>query len=121
MASLSRAKSLLAGIEPNLYRQLSSVLDTILSSLSFGQPTSGESAGNHAAVYLSGTTHATPSTEFTIAHGLPNAPYLAIPVLPLGEEGAKMVPLTVTRVADGDFIYLSSSVADAPIRLMVEA
>lgn len=66
------------------------------------------------------TTHATPGTEFTIAHGFGRTPYLLFPVLPLDIDGAQLVPLTVSRVADEKRIYLTSSVGSANIIVGVE-
>lgn len=66
------------------------------------------------------TTHATPGSEFTIPHGFGRIPYLLLPVLPLDVVGSQLVPLTVNRAADDKRIYLTSSVASAPITVAVE-
>jgi len=121
MASQAYLESLLAGITPDLRRRFRPIFAALLRSLRFGPPTSGQSSTNFKAVYLSGTTSSSANTEFIIRHGLGIAPYMAIPVIPLGEEGAKLVDLTVTRATDATFIYLSSSVTSAPFTLLVEA
>ncbi len=110
--------SLPAEIRPALKR----IFRYVLSDLRFGHP-SGETAQalkNFAGAFLTTTTPSTPGDEFSIAHGLGRTPYLLIPVLPLDAEGAQTVPLTVTRVADDKRIYLSSTVADAVVTLVVE-
>lgn len=87
-----------------------------------GRP-SGQST-NHAIVFFEGTTHETANTEFSIQHGLNRVPYaLHLQSLPLDEVasvGFSIVPLTVTRLADTERIYLSSSVEGARIRVGVE-
>lgn len=88
-------------------------------ALVFGRPL-GQSV-NHRLVFLEGTTHATANTEFSIQHGLNRIPYaLHLQSLPLDVTGVSMVPLTVTRVADAERVYLSSSVEGATIRVAVE-
>lgn len=96
---------------------------TLLTKMRFGHPendTTQSAPTNFDGAFLQGTTPATPGEEFTIAHGLPNTPYLLVPVLRLDVQGAQLVPLTVERVADGRRIYLSSTVASAPIAILVE-
>lgn len=70
---------------------------------------------------LTATTPATPDEEFSIVHNIGSIPYNLIPCLPLDTAGAMLVDLTVTRAADIQRVYLSSSVADAPITVFVEA
>ena len=91
-------------------------------AITFGRPL-GQST-NHALIFLEGRTHETANTEFSIQHGLNRVPYaLHLQSLPLdgnGSIGFSIVPLTVTRAADAQRIYLSSSVEDARIRVGVE-
>jgi hypothetical protein len=118
---IARIRALLRGLDPQTSRILEHALTQLGENAHYGIPADEAKAENFSAYFLYGRTHATPSTEFAITHRLETAPHLAIPCLPLGEAGAKMVDLTVTRKADERFIYLSSSVADAPFWLLVEA
>lgn len=95
---------------------------TLLTKMRFGHPTDEVRSvpTNFDGAFLQGTTPAIANEDFTIAHGLPSAPYLLVPVLTLDVEGAQLVPLTVTRVADAKRIYLSSSAASAPFCCLVE-
>jgi hypothetical protein len=120
MATTSYVSTLIGGLKSDLKRALEAVFDYVLTNLRFGRCASGTRAENFQLYGLDGTTHGTPDTEFSIAHGLGRAPYLLIPVLPLDTVGAEIVPLRVTRAADASRIYLASSVADADIRVLVE-
>ena len=102
------------------------ILTALFKDLRFGHPDADLMAAGRNAMenfgggFMQATTPATPGTEFSIAHNFGRAPYLAIPVLPLDMVGAQLVPLTVSRAADDKRIYLSSTVANAPIVIAVE-
>ena len=121
MATSAYTDSLLGGVDAGLRRAFKAVFDYVLRNLRFGRPDHQVPTENFQLYYVTGRTHAVADTEFSIAHGLGQAPYLAIPVLDLQAVGASTVPLEVTRAADAVRIYLKSSVADAPVTLMVEA
>lgn len=121
MANPEYVASQLGGVESTLKRSLIDVFRYVLGNLRFGRPTNQTRAENVQAYYLTGTTHATPNTEFSIAHGLGSAPYLLVPVLDLQAVNAQIVPLVVSRAADASRIYLKSSVASAVFTIMVEA
>lgn len=110
--------SLPAAIRPTMLR----ILTHLSKNLRFGHPrqVQPDPCVNFGAGFFTGTTPATPGDEFSIAHGFGRVPYLAVPVLALDTVGASIVPLTVTRAADDKRIYLSSSVASAPMVLVVE-
>ena len=55
------------------------------------------------------TTSSNANTEFAVAHGMESAPGRFIPVLRLNEVGDSIVPLQVSRAADGTYVYLQSS------------
>jgi len=96
------------------------VWDYVLASLTFGPVEALKRAGNFQAYWLSGTTAAVANQEFSVAHGLGRAPYLAIPVLPLDAVGSQLVPLRVTRAADASRVYFSSSAVSAAVWILVE-
>jgi len=97
----------------------------VQTKLLAGRPTMGANQNARGANLrwfpLTATTPSTPDEEFSIVHNIGSIPYNLIPCLPLDTVGAQMVDLTVTRAADIARVYLSSSVADAPITVFVEA
>lgn len=120
MASAGYVDRLLTAVETGLQRVLKEVFRYILTSLRFGPFEHQTRCENFQAYYLEGTTPATANQEFSIVHGLSRAPYLVVPVMPLNAVGARIVPLEVSRAADATRIYLKSSVASAPITVIIE-
>ena len=123
MADLGIIESELRGIsDVTLRRILTRVVRLIVPDTRFGHPTgkANDPMKNMGGGFFAATTPALADTEFSIAHNFGRVPYLAIPVLPLDQVGARVVDLTVTRGADDKRIYLSSSVTDAPVILAVE-
>jgi hypothetical protein len=120
MAQPSYIEALLGGLDAGVKRALKLVFEYVLTNLRFGRPEERQRAENIQAYYYSATTAATANQEFAIAHALGRAPYLVLPVLSLQDVGAKLVPLTVTKAADESHVYLSSSVTNAPITVLVE-
>jgi hypothetical protein len=107
-----------AELRPMLLR----IFQAILKDLRFGHP-GGEQPDpcmNFGAGFFHGTTPSVALTEFSIAHGFGRTPYLAMPVLRLDTVGSRTVPLEVTRDADDKRIYLKSTIASAPVSLIVE-
>ena len=77
-------------------------------------------ATNAAWYQLESTTASGANTEFSIRHGLGFTPVKLIPVLPLDTVNAQLIPLTVSRAADGQRIYLKSSSTSTVFRIYVE-
>lgn len=120
MASLGYIDSLLSGLDQNTRRIVAKALEHIVQNLKFGVPTEATRTRNFGMGYLTATTPSVPDREFAVPHTIGSRPYLCIPVLPVGETGAKVVSLTVTRPADERYIYLSSPEVDTDIWLLVE-
>lgn len=80
----------------------------------------GARAINAQLYRLSGTTHATANAEFSIKHGLDSTPTQIIQILDLSVVNSQAVPLTVSRAADGDRIYLKSSSTNATFTILAE-
>lgn len=80
----------------------------------------GARATNAQWYRLTGTTAAIANTEFSIKHGLDSIPTQLIPVLDLSVVNSQMVPLTTSRAADADRVYLKSSVVSATFTVMAE-
>jgi len=96
------------------------IFTAILKDLRLGHPADATSSTNFGAAFYEATTPATPGETFTIRHQFGRAPYLLVPVLPLDVVNAELVPLTVQREADANRVYLTSSVASAPITVLLE-
>jgi hypothetical protein len=120
MAQPSFIHALNGSLPQDIKRSQQQVWDYALANLRFGQPEAEERSENLQAYYYAATTPAVANTEFSIPHSLGRAPYLLIPVLPLNDVNAQIVPLTVSRAADSARIYLKSSATSAPIRVLVE-
>ncbi len=118
MADIGYLKSELASFEGGQKTGLQNIVTYILNNLSFARLDRGR-ATNAQLYYLSGTTSTAANVEFSIAHGLNAAPSYLIPVLPLNEIGARLVPLQVTQAADAKRVYLASSSTGAAITVMV--
>lgn len=120
MASERYIESLLGSLPADFKRALIPVFSEILTNFRLGHPDDQRRAENLQAYYYRAVTPATPGQEFSIPHGLLKTPYNLVPVLPL-EVGYRLVPLTVTRAPDAARVYLSSTVASAPICILLEA
>lgn len=122
MADEGYITGILAGIsDQNLRRILTEAFRHVLREQRFGEPEDKTKATNFSAIYQESTTAASTS-EFSIAHGMSVTPRLAIPVLNLNKAGAKLVPMEVTRAADGRRIYLKTAAGStaAAFSLLVE-
>lgn len=106
-------------------QQLDGFSQDVQTKLLAGRPIMGSNQNARGANLrwfpLTATTPATPDEEFSIVHNIGTVPYNLIPCLPLDGVGGMLVDLTVTRAADLQRVYLSSSVANAPITVFVEA
>lgn len=120
MADSSYAKSLIGGLAKDVQQAFGAVFTYILANLKFGAVEHQTRATNFQCYYLNSTTHATANTEFSIAHGLGQTPHTLIPVLALDQVGAQIVPLTVSRAADANRVYLTSSSTSAAFSVLVE-
>lgn len=120
MADLGYVKALLRQVPDEATRRaLDQVFTHVLDNLRFGVPEHHQRAVNHQAYFQTSTT-ATSTGEFSITHGLGSAPRLAIPALDLTQPGARLVPLEVSRAADGQRVYLKSTSTSAVVWMLVE-
>ena len=120
MAQISYVNQVLAGFPSDQRKALQLAFEYVLTNLRLGQPDDRQRAENLQLYYFSGQTAPVANAEFTIEHGLAAEPYNMIQVLPLQVVGVQMVPLRVTRAADTNRVYLSSSVVNAPITIALE-
>jgi hypothetical protein len=119
MADIGGVKSYLGGLPAEQKLALESIFTYVLNNLSFGAVEHQKRATNFQAYYLTGTTPSVANTEFSIAHGLSAAPSLLQPVADLSAVGAQLVPLTVSRAADQNRIYLKSGSTSAAFAVLV--
>lgn len=120
MATIGFVEALLGGLEANTKRALVEVFRYVLPNQRLGPVEHQKKTESFQGYYLNSTTSSTANDEFSVVHGLGRTPYLAVPVLPLDQVGAKTVRLEVARAADGQRVYLKSPEASAPISLFVE-
>jgi len=93
----------------------------VMDNLRFGQPDEGRRATNFQLYLRTSTTASVANTEFSIPHGLAQRPTAIYPVLFLDQVGSQIVPLTVTRAADNNRIYLRSPSTSAVFAVFIEA
>lgn len=120
MAVPGYVSSQLASLGAAAQGVLTRVFEYVLSNLKFGPPTHKKRASNFQIYCLQATSPATPGEEFSIEHGLASAPYLLFPALDLRQEFGGSVNVTPTRPSDEKRVYLSCTVANAPITVYVE-
>ena len=123
MADLGYVKSQLTSVPDVPTRKaLDNVFTHILGNIRVGVPEHQTRAVNLQAYFLQSTS-ASDTAEFSIAHGLPDAPHWGIILLDLSQPGAKAAGYTVSRAADGRRVYLKADAGSthAPLTLLVEA
>lgn len=73
----------------------------------------GDKAENARWYAIEATTSSVANTEFAVVHGMESAPGRFVPVLRLNEVGDQLIPLVVSRAADGQYVYFKSSSTSA--------
>lgn len=122
MADLGYLNSIVNTLPQEMRKPILDIVTAIVKDIRFGHP-QGEQPDpmtNIGGGFFHGTTPATPGDEFSIEHGFGRIPYLALPVLRLDAVGSSVVPVTVARAADVKRIYLTSTIANAPVSFAVE-
>jgi hypothetical protein len=114
-------EALLGGLEANTKRALTEVFRYDLPNHKFGPVDHQTKSENFQGYYVSSTADSS-TGEFSIVHGLGRTPYLMVPVVPLDVVGARSIPLTVTRAADGNRVYVKTEAGStsAPFFLYLE-
>ena len=120
MAEIGYVKSIVGGLQKDIKLALEQAFTYILGNLMLGGLNEGRRAVNFQWYWFSGTTSTTANTEFSIQHGMGKVPTVIIPVLPLSQVGASLVPMQVSRAADNNRIYLTSSSTNAAFTVLVE-
>ena len=117
MANAGYIATLLNALDSDIKRVLIPAFDYLQGNWRLG---TAARAANAQLYRLESTTASVAGTEFSVKHGLGTAPHTLIPVLDLTAEGAQLVPLTVTRAADAERVYLASSSTGAVVTFFVE-
>jgi diacylglycerol kinase family enzyme len=123
MADRGYVKTILAGLKPeadSLKRSFTAIFEYLLKDIRFGRAEDGVASTNFGGGFFTATTAAVANEEFSITHSFGRTPYLLIPVLPLDAVDASIVPLQVTRAADAQKVYLSSSETGVSIVVYLE-
>lgn len=110
--------TLLNSLPADTKRVLTQVFDYLQNNWKVG---TGPRANNAQWYRVESTTASVANVEFSVRHGLGAAPHTLIPVVDLTQEGATLVPLTVSKAADAERIYLKSSSTGAVITFFVES
>lgn len=121
MADPGYVRQYLGAFEGSQRSALDTIFTYLLGNLRWGLPGDAKRVENAQFYELDVTTPADAATEFSVAHGFPNAPRLVVPVLDVTQAGNRFVGLTVTRPADSKRLYLKSDSTSAQITLFVEA
>lgn len=121
MAVPGYVEALLGGIEKDTKRALTEIFRYVLPNGRWGPVDHQAKTENFQGYYVESTS-ASSTGEFSIVHGMGRTPYLAIPVLALDTVNARTIPLTITRAADGQRVYVKteSGYTSAPFSLYLE-
>lgn len=119
MADKGYVRAVLGAIKDGK-RELNAAFEHVLDTWRLGPPEHQTRAQNAQLYFLTSTSAAASTSEFSIEHGLATTPKLAIPVLDLTQVGCKAGGLTVSRAADGRRVYLKSSDTSTVHWLLIE-
>jgi hypothetical protein len=117
VAALGYLDTILNALDATIRVPIKSAFEYVTRELALGDNTKAE---NFSWYRVTGTTHATANTEFSILHGMDHAPSKLIPVVQLDAAGGQLVPLTVSRVSDSKRVYLKSSSTGAAFIAFLE-
>lgn len=121
MSDIGNVETMLAGIpDQDLRKILKRVFEYVLTDTRFGRAEDGERSKNFGGGFFAIRTAENAGDEFIIPHSFGRPPYLLLGALPLDAVNATLVPLTITRAADANNVYLSSTEEDTPIVVYLE-
>jgi hypothetical protein len=117
MASKGYVQSLLNGLPSEIKVLLQPAFDHVLDTWKLGTATK---AANASWYKFSVTTSSVANTEFSFRHGLNQIPTYLVPVVDLASVNSQLVPLTVSRAADDQRVYLKSASTSAVMNIYLE-
>jgi hypothetical protein len=120
MSNLGFIESLLSVFRGGERRSLGKAFEEVTKFTRIGVPDKNTKSENFAGAFYESTTSTTAGQEIAIPHQLGIAPYLLVPVLTLASSGYELIPLKTTTPADGQNIYVSSSLTGRPFRFYSE-
>jgi hypothetical protein len=120
MADKGYINTLVNGITDDTTRlALSHAFAEVLDNFRVGPVEDRKRAVNGQSYFFTATTPTVANTEFTVTHGQGQTPLWMRPIAPLDAVNAQVVPLTVSRVADAQRMYLKSSSTNVTVFLEV--
>jgi hypothetical protein len=117
MANKGNIDRLINALPADLRYPLQSAFYDVLDNFRWGTSPKSE---NGRWFRFTSTSAATANTEFTVAHGLNAAPTQLIQLLDLSLVNSQLIPLSVSRAADSQRIYLKSPSTSAVFTLLAE-
>lgn len=121
MADIGALRALVGNLPNDVKKALGDAFTYGFKNIRVGLPGHQKPAENLSWLQLDGTTSTTANQEFSIAHGLQNAPRVAFPCLDLTSSGTQLVTLRTTRAADSKRVYLQSASTNAAFTIFVES
>lgn len=100
-------------------RNVKIAFDEVTDNFRIGPVEDMKRAINGQTYFFVTTTSSNANEEFSVQHGQGQTPLWCRPIVPLDAVGAQAVPLTVSRVADEQRLYLKSSSTGATVYLEV--
>lgn len=110
MADKGAIQAFMNALPQEIRKPLSDAFFYVLDNWRLGDQDKAENALWYAT---EATTPSTAFTEFSVKHNMDAKPRYFVPVLRLNEVGDSIVPLQVTRAADGTYAYFQSSSTSA--------
>lgn len=117
MSAPGYVAQLLNSLDADTRVVLNTIFDYVMRENALGGNTKAE---NFSWFRIEGVTASIANTEFSVVHGMDHIPSKLIPILPVTVVNAQLVPLTVSRAADAQRIYLMSSIAGATFDAYLE-
>jgi hypothetical protein len=107
--------TLLNALPGDIKKILIPAFDYVTDNGKLGPIEDGKRATNFQIYWFAGTTSTTANGEFSIKHGMGEIPGYIITGAPLNAANWAIVPLAVSRAADAERVYLTSSSTGASV------
>jgi hypothetical protein len=120
MAVIGYVDTLVAPLPQEMRKALTDCFSYAFATYLWGPVVNGRRAVNGQQYFISFVTPALANQEFAVPHGLSAVPNLAVPVLDVRSANSAIVPLTITRKADNQYLYLKSPNVSIPVTLLVD-
>lgn len=121
MADIGALRAFVANLQSDIKKSVGDALSYGFKNIRVGLPGHQKPAENLSWIQLDGVTSTAANQEFSIAHGLANAPRVAFPCLDLTSSGTQLIALRTTRPADSKRVYLQSASTNAAFTIFAES